>query len=138
MADKQLVPMQQQPSNQIILPQPNEMEILANSIKEWRSLTEECRGFKEQISERMRRIKAYQEVIVRIMKNHNVAALDLKNTGGRVVTKQRRSQSGLTPKTLQAQLATYLKSEEEAKKVLEFIQSNRTTTTRDALLYEKP
>jgi hypothetical protein len=136
MADKQIVPMQQQ--NQIILPQPNEMETLANSIKEWRLLTEECRGLKEQISERMKRIKAYQEVIVRIMKNHNVAALDLKNTGGRVITKQRRSQSGLTPKTLQAQLATYLKSEEEAKKVLEFIQSNRTTTTRDALLYEKP
>lgn len=101
-------------------------------------MTEECRGLKEQMSERTRRIKAYQEVIVRIMKNHNVAALDLKNTGGRVITKQRKSQSGLTPKTLQSQLATYLKSEEEAKKVLEFIQSNRTTTTRDALLYEKP
>jgi len=136
MSNQQIVPMQQQ--NQIILPQPNEMETLANSIKEWRLLTEECRGLKEQISERMKRIKAYQEVIVRIMKNHNVAALDLKNTGGRVITKQRRSQSGLTPKTLQAQLATYLKSEDEAKKVLEFIQSNRTTTTRDALLYEKP
>jgi len=136
MADKQIVPMQQ--TNQIILPQANEMETLANSIKEWRSLTEECNGFKEQISERTKRIKAYQEVIVRIMKNHNVAALDLKTTGGRVVTKQRKSQSGLTPKTLQAQLATYLKSEEEAKKALEFIQSNRTITTRDALLYEKP
>uniref|UniRef100_A0A6C0K2U7 Uncharacterized protein n=1 Tax=viral metagenome TaxID=1070528 RepID=A0A6C0K2U7_9ZZZZ len=135
MADKQIVPMQQ---NQIILPQPNEMETLANSIKEWRSLTEECRGFKEQISERTKRIKAYQEVIVRIMKNHHVAALDLKTTGGRVITKQRKTQSGLTPKVLQSQLATYLKSEEEAKKVLEFIQSNRTTTTRDALLYEKP
>ena len=138
MSNQQIVPMQQQPSNQIILPQANEMETLANSIKEWRLLTEECRGLKEQISERMKRIKAYQEVIVRIMKNHNVAALDLKNTGGRVITKQRKSQSGLTPKTLQAQLATYLKSEDEAKKVLEFIQSNRTTTTRDALLYEKP
>jgi hypothetical protein len=126
------------PQNQIILPAANEMELLANSIKEWRTLTDECRGLKEQISERAKRIKAYQEVIVRIMKNHNVAALDLKNTGGRVITKQRRSQSGLTPKTLQAQLATYLKSEEEAKKVLEFIQSNRKTTTRDALLYEKP
>jgi hypothetical protein len=114
------------------------METLANSIKEWRLLTEECRGLKEQISERTKRIKAYQEVIVRIMKNNNVGALDLKTTGGRVITKQRRSQSGLTPKVLQSQLATYLKSEEEAKKVLEFIQSNRTTTTRDALLYEKP
>ena len=138
MADRQLVPMQQQQSNQIILPQPNEMETLANSIKEWRSLTEECRGLKEQISERTRRIKAYQEVIVRIMKNNNVGALDLKTTGGRVITKQRKSQSGLTPKVLQSQLATYLKSEDEAKKVLEFIQSNRTTTMRDALLYEKP
>ena len=138
MADRQIVPMQQQQSNQIIMPQANEMETLANSIKEWRSLTEECKGFKEQISERTKRIKAYQEVIVRIMKNNNVGALDLKTTGGRVITKQRKSQSGLTPKTLQAQLATYLKSEEEAKKVLEFIQSNRTTTMRDALLYEKP
>jgi len=124
--------------NQIILPQENDMATLSASIVEWRRISDECATFKEQLKERGKKIKVLQEVIVRIMKNHNVAALDLKNTGGRVITKQRKSQSGLTPKTLQQTLATYLKSEEEAKKALEYIQSQRQTSTRDALLYEKP
>jgi len=125
-------------NNQIILPQESDMSTLSSAIVEWRRLNEECSDFKQQIKERTTKIRALQEVIVRIMKSHNVAALDLKNTGGRVVTKQRKSQSGLTAKTLHSQLATYLKSEEEATKALQFIQSNRTTSTRDALLYEKP
>jgi len=130
---------QQQPANnQIILPQESDMSTLSSAIVEWRRLNDECSDFKQQIKERMTKIRALQEVIVRIMKSHNVAALDLKNTGGRVVTKQRKSQSGLTAKTLHAQLATYLKSEEEATKALQFIQSNRTISTRDALTYEKP
>ena len=37
------------PQNQIILPAANEMELLANSIKEWRTLTDECRGLKEHL-----------------------------------------------------------------------------------------
>lgn len=126
------------PQNQIILPQESDMSLLSSSIVEWRRLNDECADFKQQIKERSTKIRALQEVIVRIMKSHNVAALDLKNTGGRVITKQRKSQSGLTTKTLHSQLATYLKSEEEASKALQFIQSNRTVSLRDALHYEKP
>jgi len=124
--------------NQIILPQENDMATLSSAIVEWRRISDECSNLKEQLKERGKKMKVLQEVIVRIMKNHNVAALDLKNTGGRIITKQRKSQSGLTPKTLQQTLATYLKSEEEAKKALEYIQSQRQISTRDALLYEKP
>jgi len=134
--DQQLVPA---PAiNQIILPQENEMALLSTSILEWRRLNEECAGYKEQIKERTKRINVLRDVIIRIMKSHNVAALDLKNTGGRVITKQKKSQSGLTAKTLQAHLTTYLKSEAEATKVLEFIQKNREVSTKDALMYEKP
>ena len=111
-------------NNQIILPQESEMGLLSSSIVEWRRLNDECADFKQQIKERSTKIRALQEVIVRIMKSHNVAALDLKNTGGRIITKQRKSQSGLTTKTLQSQLATYLKSEEEASKALQFIGAN--------------
>ena len=125
-------------NNQIILPQESDMYTLSSSIVEWRRLNDECADFKQQIKERTTKIRALQEVIMRIMKSHNVAALDLKNTGGRVITKQRKSQSGLTAKTLHAQLATFLKSEEQATKALEFIQSNRVTSLKDALLYERP
>ena len=114
------------------------MSTLSSSIVEWRRLNDECADFKQQIKERTTKIRALQEVIMRIMKSHNVAALDLKNTGGRVITKQRKSQSGLTAKTLHAQLATFLKSEEQATKALEFIQSNRVTSLKDALVYERP
>ena len=125
-------------TNQIILPQENDMSTLSSAIVEWRRISDECSGLKEQLKERGKKIKVLQEVIVRIMKTHNVAALDLKNTGGRVITKQKKSQTGLTPKTLQQTLATYFKSEEEARKALEYIQSQRQISTRDALLYEKP
>jgi len=124
--------------NQIILPQENDMATLSAAIVEWRRISDESSNLKEQLKERAKKMNVLQEVIVRIMKNHNVAALDLKSTGGRIITKQRKSQSGLTPKTLQQTLATYLKSEEEAKKALEYIQSQRQISTRDALLYEKP
>ena len=125
-------------NNQIVLPQESDMSTLSSSIVEWRRLNDECADFKQQIKERTTKIRALQEVIMRIMKSHNVAALDLKNTGGRVITKQRKSQSGLTAKTLHAQLATFLKSEEQATKALEFIQSARTVSLKDALLYERP
>jgi len=125
-------------NNQIIFPQESEMGLLSSSIVEWRRLNDECADFKQQIKERSTKIRALQEVIVRIMKSHNVAALDLKNTGGRIITKQRKSQSGLTAKTLHSQLATYMKSEEEATKALQFIQSNRTVSLKDGLHYEKP
>jgi hypothetical protein len=125
-------------NNQIILPQESDMSTLSSSIVEWRRLNDECADFKQQIKERTTKIRALQEVIMRIMKSHNVAALDLKNTGGRVITKQRKSQSGLTAKTIHSQLATFLKSEEQATKALEFIQSNRVTSLKDALLYERP
>lgn len=141
MENQQLVPITGVVSpvvNQIILPQENEMSTLSSSILEWRRLMEECAGYKEQIKERTKRVNVLRDIIVRIMKSHNVAALDLKNTGGRVVTKQKKSQSGLTPKTLQGYLTTYLKSETEATKLLEFIQKNRQVSTKDALLYEKP
>jgi hypothetical protein len=125
-------------NNQIVLPQESDMSTLSSSIVEWRRLNDECADFKQQIKERTTKIRALQEVIMRIMKSHNVAALDLKNTGGRVITKQRKSQSGLTAKTLHAQLATFLKSEEQATKALEFIQSARVVSLKDALLYERP
>ena len=125
-------------NNQIVLPQESDMSTLSSSIVEWRRLNDECADFKQQIKERTTKIRALQEVIMRIMKSHNVAALALKNTGGRVITKQRKSQSGLTAKTLHAQLATFLKSEEQATKALEFIQSARTVSLKDALLYERP
>jgi hypothetical protein len=125
-------------NNQIVLPQESDMSTLSSSIVEWRRLNDECADFKQQIKERTTKIRALQEVIMRIMKSHNVAALDLKNTGGRVITKQRKSQSGLTAKTLHSQLATFLKSEEQATKALEFIQSARVVSLKDALLYERP
>jgi hypothetical protein len=141
MENQQLVPITGVVSpviNQIIVPQENEMATLSQSILEWRRLMEECAGYKEQIRERTKKINVLRDIIVRIMKGHNVAALDLKATGGRVVTKQKKSQSGLTAKTLQGYLTTYLKSETEATKLIEFIQKNRQVSTKDALFYEKP
>ena len=84
----------------ITTPQENEMSTLTHSIIEWRRLKEECEEYKQQLKERSKKMKALEEVILRVMKNHNIGALDLKNSGGRVLYKKQKRQAGLGQKNM--------------------------------------
>jgi len=129
--------MDQQPANQIIVPQENDMSTLSHSIVEWRRLTAECVEYQQQIKERKTKIKALEQVILRVMKSHQIGALDLKTSNARILTKQAKKQSGLGAKHLHDYLAEYLKSPQEAQKVMEFINGKREITTLDKLSYVK-
>jgi len=103
----------------------DDMANLTNSIVEWRRLSGECTDLSQQMKERRTRLKALEAVILRIMKTHQLGTLELKASKGCLTTKETKKQQPLGTKTLKDYLAEYMKSEEEALKVMEFITGKR-------------
>jgi hypothetical protein len=118
-------------------PQDNEIATLTHSIIEWRRLKEECEEFRQQLKERSKKMKALEEVILRVMKNHNIGALDLKSSGGRVLFKKSKRQAGLGQKNLVKLMSEGLNSEEKANELFKYIQEHREVVTKESIAYEK-
>jgi hypothetical protein len=126
------------PNNGIIAPtQENDMSALTNSIIEWRRLKDESTEMKQHIRESNKKMKILEEVILRVMKNHNIGALDLKNSGGRVLFKKQKRQAGLGQKNMVKLMAGYMKSEDEAQKMMKYIQEHREVVMKESISYEK-
>jgi hypothetical protein len=118
-------------------PQENEMATLSHSIIEWRRLKEESEGVRQQLRENAKKMKALEEVILRVMKNHNIGALDLKSSGGRVLYKKQKRQAGLGQKNLVKLMSEGLQSEEKANELFKYIQEHREVLTKESIAYEK-
>jgi hypothetical protein len=118
-------------------PQENEMSTLSHSIIEWRRLKEESEDFRQQLKERSKKMKALEDVILRVMKNHNIGALDLKSSGGRVLFKKSKRQAGLGQKNLVKLMSEGLQSEEKANELFKYIQEHREVLTKESIAYEK-
>ena len=118
-------------------PQENEMSTLTHSIIEWRRLKEESEEFRQQLKERSKKMKALEDVILRVMKNHNIGALDLKSSGGRVLFKKSKRQGALGQKNLAKLMAEGLESEEKANALMKYIQEHREVVTKESIAYEK-
>jgi hypothetical protein len=114
-----------------------EVQNLSQIIKAWRELNKEVSTLSEQIREKKKRMKTMDEMILRIMKKNNIGALDLKESGGRILYKRASSKAGLTPKNLMALLSTHLKSEVAAADALKYINEHRETNVRESILYEQ-
>ena len=114
-----------------------DLQILPQMITAWKQIQEETIRLKEQMRERKVRQKALEEVIMRIMKKHQIGALDLKASNGRLLYKKRQSKGGLTQKNLQGMLAEHLNSDEAAKKAIDFIDGKRGTKTLETLSFEQ-
>jgi hypothetical protein len=119
-----------------IAPHDADITVLPHNITEWRKLSEELSDLRQRSKEITRKMKAHEEVILRIMKAHQIGALDLKASGGRLHYKTSKKTEGLGAKTLHKYLAEYFKSEEEARKALEFVLEHRESSTRESLAYE--
>lgn len=118
-------------------PQENEMATLTHSIIEWRRLREECEEAKQQLREKSKKMKALEEVILRVMKNHNIGALDLKSSGGRVLYKKQSRQAGLSQKGMVKLMTEHLESEEKAQNLMKYLQEHREIVTKESIKYEK-
>ncbi len=122
---------------QLTTPQENEMTTLTHSIIEWRRLKELCDEAKQGLRENSKKMKALEEVILRVMKNHNIGALDLKSSGGRVLFKKSKRQGGLGQKNLVKLMSEGLQSEEKANELFKYIQEHREVVTKESIAYEK-
>jgi len=114
-----------------------ELQNLSQIIKTWRELNNETSVLKEQVREKTKRLKAIEEMILRIMKKNNIGALDLKESGGRILYRRSSSKATLNPKTLSGLLAQHLKSEQAAADAIKYITEHREAKTRESILYEK-
>jgi hypothetical protein len=120
----------------LVTPQENDLTTLTHSIIEWRRLKEACDGHRQQLREFTKKMKALEEIIVRVMKNHNIGALDLKNSGGRVLFKKQKRQGSLGQKAMEHLVADFLKSAEQAKNLMTHLQENRGVVIKETICYE--
>jgi predicted GNAT family N-acyltransferase len=118
-------------------PQENDIAMLTHSIIEWRRLKEENDSRKQQMREAGTKMKALEEIIVRVMKSHNIGALDLKNSGGRVLFKKQKRQAGLGQKNMEKLIAEHLESQEKAQNLMKYIQEHREVVIKETIQYEK-
>lgn len=118
-------------------PQENELSTLSNSIIEWKRLKEQGQELRQQTRELNKRMKALEEIILRVMKNNNIGALDLKSSGGRVLFKKQKRQAGLGQKNMLKLMSDHLKSEEKAQELMKYIQEHREIVMKESIAYEK-
>jgi hypothetical protein len=118
-------------------PQESDLATLTHSIIEWRRLKEENDSRKLQVRETGVKMKALEEIIVRVMKSHNIGALDLKNSGGRVFFKTKKSQGSVGQKNMVKLIGDYLKSADEATKLMEYVHAQRPVVVKESIHYEK-
>ena len=123
--------------NQLISPQENELTTLTHSIIEWRRLKVDNDAGKDLVRERTKKMKALEEIIVRVMKSHNIGALDLKNSGGRVLFRKQKRQAGLGQKTMEKLVSEHLQSAEAATELMKYIQEHREVVIKESIHYEK-
>jgi hypothetical protein len=114
-----------------------DLQILPQMITAWKQVHEEVTKLQEQLRERKVRIKALDEVILRIMKKHQIGALDLKASNGRLLFKKRQTKGSLSQKGLHDMLAEHLKSTEAAKNAIAFIDEKRGIKTLETLSFEQ-
>jgi hypothetical protein len=114
-----------------------EIQNLRQLIVSWRALEGEVSELNSQLREKRKRMKAMEEIILRVMKRHTIGALDLKGSGGRLIYRRQTSKATLNPKVLGTLLSQHLKSEDAAAAALKFITEHREAKVRESLLYEK-
>ncbi len=119
------------------LTEQQELQTLKQIIVTWRELEAEASTLNQQVREKKKRQKALEEMILRIMKKHNIGALDLKGSGGRLLYRRQSTKAGLNPKVLTGLLAQHLKSETAAAEAIKYINDHRESKIRESLLYEK-
>ena len=118
-------------------PEENDLSTLTHSIIEWRRLKDDNDTRKIQVREATTKMKALEEVIVRVMKAHNIGALDLKNSGGRVLFRKQKRQAAMGQKNMEKWISECLQSQDKAKEIMTYIQEHREVLTKESILYEK-
>ncbi len=110
---------------------------LATIVTEWRKMHEDIQTLKQQASEKTKRAKVLEAIIMNIMKQQNLGALDLKSSGGRILYEKQQRKSGLNAKTIQKLLTEHLKDEAQAAEAVKYMTEHRDEVTKEKLSYTK-
>jgi hypothetical protein len=114
-----------------------ELQSLKEIIISWRHIEGELTDLNSQMREKKKKQKTLDEMILRIMKKHNIGALDLKGSGGRLLYRRQTTKGTLNMKTISEMLTQHLKSETAAAEAIDFINKNRGAKVRESIQYEK-
>jgi len=119
--------------------QDSDLQQLPLIIKAWQENRAEIVALTAQLSEKKIRQKALDTVILGTMKKNEIGALDLKQSGGRLLFKQKNTKGGLSQKELKEYLSEHLKSDESANKALAYIAEERGKKGKkiETLAFEK-
>ena len=100
-------------------PAPVDTQNLATVVTEWRKMHEEIAQHKQQASEKNKRSKVLEGIIMNIMKQQNLGALDLKSSGGLILYEKQERKAGLNPNTIQKLPTEHHKDEPKASEALQ-------------------
>ena len=121
-----------------------EFQNLPVLLSQWKKIQEEKRKLQndkkilgEQIREHDKRCAAMEAMIMGTMKKNSIGAIDLKSSAARAVLKKRATRAPTGKKDKIKHLTEFLKSEEEAKKLLGFLKEKQTKVVKESLFYEK-
>jgi Family of unknown function (DUF5760) len=114
-----------------------DVQNLATIVTEWRRIHEEISKAKQEVSEKNKRAKVLEGIIMGIMKQQNLGALDLKSSGGRILYEKKERKAGLNTKKLQKFLTDHLKDESKAAEAVKYVTENLETVNKEKLAYEK-
>jgi hypothetical protein len=116
---------------------PVDAQNLGQIVGEWRRLNDDISQLKQQVSEKTKRSKILEAIILNIMKQNNLGALDLKSSGARVLYEKKEKKGGLNGKKMQQLLTEHLKDETKAAEAVKYLIEHRDAKTTEKLFYEK-
>ena len=116
---------------------PVDTQTLSTTVTEWCRICEEIATHKQQAREKGKRVKVLESIIMNIMKQQNLGALDLKSSGGRILYKKKEGKSGLNGKLIQKLLTEHMKDETKAAEAMKYLTEHREAVTKEKLAYEK-
>jgi hypothetical protein len=121
-----------------------EFQNLPTLLTQWKKVQEEKnklvqqkKAISQQIREQDKRCSVMEAMIMGTMKKHSIGALDLKSSNARALYKKRAVKAPIGKKEMKKHLTEHLKSEEAAKKLLDFLSEKREVKVTEALVYEK-
>jgi hypothetical protein len=124
-------------NNQLVITGPVDTVNLATIVTEWRKVHEEITQLRQQASEKTKRAKVLEAIIMNIMKQQSVGAIDLKSSGGRILYNKKQKKEGLNGKVIQKLLTEHLKDETKAAEAVKYLSEHRESVMKEKLAYER-
>lgn len=125
------------PTGPVIPPTKEDLQQLSDALKSWNTTFEKINQARQTIKEESKRQKHLESLIVTMMKNHAIGALDLKASGARVLYKKQKKTTSVKKKEMLPLLSEHLGDEKKAKELIAMLEKHKTTEWKEGLRYEK-